>query len=164
MSKDDIARIVEQERRLAFDAFSETDAFEIGSELRARGVAHSMPIVIEIRFWDRLLFYTALQGSTFSNTEWVRRKINVVQMFHCSTYRKALEQQSADRLFNPDFGLDPADYVLAGGGFPLTVNGVGVVGAFAVSGLPQRDDHGLIVDVLAQRFGLDAASLALPLQ
>lgn len=162
MSNDDIARIIEQERALVFNRFDETEAFEIGSALRARGAAAKMPIVVEICLWDRLLFYSALQGSTFSNTEWARRKINVVKMFHCSTYRKALEQKPVDKLFNPQFGLDPADYVLAGGGFPLTVKDVGVIGAFAVSGLPQRDDHGLIVEVLAERLGVDAAALALP--
>ncbi len=100
-----------------------------------------MPIVIEIRFWDRLLFYAALPGSTSNNTEWVRRKLNVVKMFHKSTYRMVLEEQRPDRTFKPGAGLDIANYVLAGGGFPIRVKGVGVVGGIGVSGMPEREDH-----------------------
>ena len=55
-------------------------------------------------------------------------------------------------------------YVLAGGGFPVTVKGAGVIGVIAVSGLPEREDHGIIVEVLATYLGLDAAALALPAQ
>lgn len=159
MADDDIARILEQERALVFDHFDEATAFEIGSALRNAG--EGKPIVIDIRLWDRPLFYAALPGSTFSNTEWVRRKLNVVKMFHCSTYRKALEQKPDNKLFDPQFGLNPADYVLAGGGFPVTAKGAGVIGGIGVSGLPQRQDHGLIVEVLAERLGLDAKQLGL---
>ena len=58
-------------------------------------------------------------------------------------------------------GLDPADYVLAGGGFPVAVKGAGVIGAICVSGLPERQDHEVIVAALCKHFGLDAAALAL---
>lgn len=163
-AKEDIARIAEQERRLVFDAFDEARAFEIGSAIRERGLAGEMPIVIEIRFWDRLLFYAALPGSTSNNTEWVRRKLNVVKMFHRSTYRMVLEREPVNQLFKPDFGLDPADYVLAGGGFPINVTGVGVVGGIGVSGLPQRQDHAVIVEALCAHLGVEHEMLALPVE
>jgi uncharacterized protein (UPF0303 family) len=60
------ANIAEQEERLVRS--DEARAFEIGSLIRKRGLDESMSIVIEIRFWDRLLFYAALPGSTSSNT------------------------------------------------------------------------------------------------
>ncbi|MGC4026797.1 MAG: heme-degrading domain-containing protein [Mesorhizobium sp.] len=162
MSAADIAKISEQEAALVFDRFDEAAAYEIGTNLRARAIAEKMPIIIEIRFWDRLLFYAALPGSTASNTDWVRRKLNGVKMFQKSSYRMTLEQNSPNRLFKPDYGLNPADYVLAGGGFPIHVKDTGVVGAIGVSGLPQRQDHAVIVDALATYLKLDAAALALP--
>lgn len=162
MSAADIAKITEQEAALVFDRFDEAAAFEIGALMRERGLAEKLPIVIEVRFWDRLLFYAALPGSTGSNADWVRRKLNTVKMFQKSTYRLTLEHESTDRMFRPGFGLSASEYVLVGGGFPIRLKGVGVVGAIGVSGLPQRGDHELIVSVVAGFLGKDGAALALP--
>lgn len=160
----DIARIAKQEKRLAFSVFDEATAFTIGSALRERALAGNLPIVIQISVWDRLLFYAALPGSSSSNFDWVRRKINVVKMFQKSTYRMVLEQDSPDRAFKTGHGLPVTDYVLAGGGFPVMIKGVGAVGAFGVSGLPEREDHGLIVDALCDHLGIDRKVLALPVK
>jgi uncharacterized protein (UPF0303 family) len=158
----DIAAIAEQERQLAFTSFDEGTAFAIGSALRARAIRESLPIVIQVSLWDRLLFYAAAPGSTGANFDWVRRKLNVVKMFRASTYRMVLEQERPDRTFKPGHGLSPAEFVLAGGGFPITIKGIGPIGAFGVSGLPEREDHGVIVDALCDHLGLSRKSLALP--
>lgn len=157
----DITKIAEQEKALVFERFDEATAFEIGSALRQRALAEKLPIVIEIRTWDRLLFYAALPGSTASNNEWVRRKFNVVQMFRRSTYGMVLERNSPDKTFPVGWGLDIADYVLAGGAFPVNVEGAGVIGGIGVSGLPDRQDHELVVTVLCSHLGLDPAKFAL---
>jgi len=157
----DIAKIARQETTLVFPSFDEATAFAIGSTIRDRGLKERMPIVIDIRTFDRPLFYAALPGSTADNANWARRKRNVVQMFLKSTYRMVLEQQRPDRTFKPGAGIDSADYVLAGGGFPVTVKGAGVIGVIAVSGLPEREDHGIVVETLCAHLGLDARALAL---
>ena len=159
---DDIETIKRQEAALVFDRFDEAVAFEIGSAIRTRGLAENMPIVIDIRTFDRPLFYVALPGSNASNPDWARRKINVVRRFLRSTYRMVLEQQRPDRAFKIGEGLDITDYVLAGGGFPVTVKGAGVIGVIAVSGLPEREDHGVVVDALCDHLGIDKRGLALP--
>jgi uncharacterized protein (UPF0303 family) len=46
--------------------------------------------------------------------------------------------------------LDPDQYAAHGGAFPVIVKGVGVVGTVAVSGLPQAEDHDLLVGVLRE--------------
>lgn len=160
--EDDIARIKAQEAALVFDSFDETTAFAIGSLLRDRALAENLPIVIDIQLWDRPLFYAALPGSTGANPNWARRKRNVVRMFLASTYRLVLQQQRPDRTFKVGEGLSIEDYVLAGGGFPISVKGAGVIGVIAVSGLPERQDHGVVVDALCDHLGLSRAGLALP--
>lgn len=160
--RDDIETIARQEAVLELPAFDEAAAFAIGSAIRARGVAEAMPIVVDIRTFDRPLFYAALPGSTVNNTEWARRKINTVRMFLRSTYGLVLEKERPDRTFKPGDGLDPKDYVLAGGGFPIRVKGAGVIGVIAVSGLPERDDHAVVVQALCAHLGIDHAPLALP--
>lgn len=159
---DDIEAIRRQEAVLVFDRFDEAAAFEIGAAIRARALKENLPIIVDIRTFDRPLFYAAMPGSNASNPDWARRKINVVRRFLKSTYRMVLEQNRPDRTFKVGEGLDIADYVLAGGGFPVTVKGAGVVGVIAVSGLPERDDHGVVVDALCDYLGQDRAALALP--
>jgi uncharacterized protein (UPF0303 family) len=162
MSAGDIEKIKVQEAELAFAAFDEATAFEIGSALRARGLEENFPIIVDIQLWDRPLFYAALPGSTGSNADWARRKRNAVKMFQKSTYRMMLEQGGESALLGERYGLSASEYVLAGGGFPIRVNGAGVIGVIAVSGLPQRQDHGIIVDALCDHLGRDRATLALP--
>ena len=54
------------------------------------------------------------------------------------------------------------DYVMAGGGFPITVRGIGVVGSVTVSGLHERDDHEIGVAAICDYLGADRSLFALP--
>jgi uncharacterized protein (UPF0303 family) len=159
---EDLAKIVEQEQRLVFPSFDEHVAFAIGSGIRERALREELALVADLRLWDRPLFYMAMPGTTGDNPHWVRRKANTVQRLQKSTYRIVLEKSWEGDLFPPRRGLDPMVYVLAGGGFPIRVQGIGVVGAVTVSGLHERDDHEVAVTALCAQLGIDPASLALP--
>jgi uncharacterized protein (UPF0303 family) len=159
---DDIRMVKEQEKALILASFDEAAAFAIGSALRDRGLREGLGIVADVRTWGRPLFYAALPGSTGDNPDWVRRKVNVVQRMLKASYRVVLEKSFPEDYFPPRRGLDNQDYALAGGGFPIHVKGAGIIGAVTVSGLPDRDDHRLVVDALADYLGLDKTSLTLP--
>lgn len=159
--EDDLRKLVEQEAQLLFGAFNEDEAFRLGTRLRDMALKDRLPIIIDIRLWDRPLFYAALPGSSASNAEWARRKINSVRLYHKSSYRMFLEQGAGERIFPADFGHGAQDHAIAGGAFPIRVEGIGAIGVVAVSGLPQRDDHDLVVSALAAHFGVDHASIAL---
>jgi uncharacterized protein (UPF0303 family) len=152
---DELSSVVRQEAELVCERFGPDEAFAIGSRIRAHALAAKAAIVIDIVLWDRPLFYAALEGSTGSNPQWTRRKINVVKVFHKSSYRMALEQRRPDRLFPAGYGLDPADYVLAGGGFPIRLQSAGVIGAIGVSGMTEREDHQIIVNALREHLAQD---------
>ena len=77
-----------------------------------------MPIVVDIRTVGPPAVLLRAAGLDVGNSEWARRKINVVKMFHKSTYRMVLEQEREDRTFPVGEALPIEDYVLAGGGFP----------------------------------------------
>jgi uncharacterized protein (UPF0303 family) len=160
-AKRDIGKIVEQEKSLIFSAFDEEAAFMLGAVAREMAIAESLPVIVDIRLWDRPLFYGALPGTAAANFDWARRKINSVRAYQKSTYRMFLEQGGSSRVFPPDYGLDPADYAIAGGAFPIRVGKAGVIGAIAISGLPQRDDHNLVVRALCRHLRQDEAGLAL---
>ena len=50
--------------------------------------------------------------------------------------------------FNESTGLSELEYAAHGGGMPVFVAGVGVVGGFYASGLPEVDDHRFLVSCL----------------
>jgi uncharacterized protein (UPF0303 family) len=158
---DDIERLTLQEQRLRFRAFDETTAWQIGSKLRDMGEARKLPIVIDIRLTNRQLFYSALAGSTPDNPDWVRRKSNVVLRYLKCSYRMGRELALKDDTLDQDRGVSTLDFAPHGGSFPIHVEGAGIIGAITVSGLPQRDDHNLVVEVLATFLGQPLAELAL---
>ncbi len=158
--EDDIARVKRQETELVLPAFDEAVAYELGSAIRARALAEGLSLVVDIRTWDRQLFFSATPGTGADNAEWVRRKVNSVRRFQRASYRLVLERGEVP--FGPQSGADPADFVIAGGGFPIRVPGAGVVGAVTISGLPGRKDHGVVIDALCDHLGKARADYALP--
>ena len=157
---DDIGRVQRQENELVLPSFDEAIAFEIGSAIRSRALQDGLSLVVDLRTWDRQLFFSATPGTSADNAEWVRRKINSVRRFQRASYRLVLERGEAP--FPPQSGADPADFVIAGGGFPIRVTGAGIVGALTISGLPGRDDHGVAVDALCDHLGKSRSDYALP--
>ena len=157
---DDIALVKRQEAELVLRAFDEAVAFDLGSAIRARALAENLSLVVDVRTWDRQLFFAATPGTAADNSEWVRRKVNTVRRFQRASYRMVLERGEVP--FSAQSGADPADFVIAGGGFPIRVAGAGIIGAVTVSGLPGRKDHGVVVDALCDYLGRDRAAYALP--
>ena len=157
--ENDLAAIAEQERELHFSRFDEEAAWRLGSRLRDSATSRKLGIVIDVRRFGQALFYSALAGASPDNAEWVRRKSNLVARFHRSSYAIGLDMGAS--LFEK-YGLPVADYAAHGGGFPIRVHGVGVIGSVTVSGLPQRADHELVVEALCAELGKDYANLALP--
>ena len=157
---EDIALVKKQEQDLVLTEFNETVAFELGRAIRDRASSEGLSLVVDIRSWDRQMFFAATPGTSADNAEWVRRKVNTVRRFQRPTYRMVLERGEAP--FSPQSGADPADFVIAGGGFPIRVKGAGIVGCLPISGLPGRDDHGVAVAALCDHLGLDRATYALP--
>jgi uncharacterized protein (UPF0303 family) len=157
---EDIALVKKQEQDLVLAEFDEAVAFKLGSAIRDRALAEGLSLVVDIRSWDRQMFFAATSGTSADNTEWVRRKINTVRRFQRPSYRMVLERGEAP--FSPQAGADPADFVIAGGGFPIRVKGAGIVGCLTISGLPGRDDHGVAVAALCDHLGVDRAAYALP--
>lgn len=157
---DDIARIIEQEQKLVLTSLDENVAYAIGSSIRDRAFAEGFKLVVDVRTWDRQMFFAALPGTNPDNSEWVRRKINTVRRYQKASYRFVVERDG-DAVFPPVMAADPTDYVIAGGGFPLRVAGAGIIGAVTISGLPGREDHNVAVAALCDHLGIDRASLAL---
>ena len=161
---EDLALIARQEAELIFPTFDYDTAWQLGLTLRELALARKLSIVIDIRRFGQPhqpLFYAALAGTTPDSPRWVQRKSNVVARFHRSSYAIGLTLQQAGRAFAERYGLPDADYAAHGGSFPLHVASTGIVGSVTISGLPQRDDHNLVVEALCLMLARDHSSLQL---
>ncbi|HYO38882.1 MAG TPA: heme-degrading domain-containing protein [Nocardioidaceae bacterium] len=143
-----VAELAAQEQELRWRGFDEDDAWRLGTALVAAGRERRLPVAIDISRADHQLFHAALAGSSPDNDAWLARKARVVGRFHKSSLHVGQLCRDAGRTLEEMFLLPPGQYAAHGGAFPLTVVGVGVVGCVAVSGLPQLEDHALVVEVL----------------
>lgn len=142
------AQLAEQARELELPAFDVSEALNVGEI--ALSIAHQRTLRITIEIWvgDRLIFKAALPGTSEENDDWLRRKHNVVKQFDESTLAVRVRHEELSQDFYETTGLPEVDFAAHGGGWPIKVTGRGTVGFMGISGLPQVDDHKLIVECL----------------
>lgn len=157
----DLAKIALQEERLQFDAFTPDMAWQLGTRLKEAVKALGKSVAIDIQLVGQPLFFFAMPGTTPDNVDWIRRKRNVVHRYQRSSYAIGLEFQQKNTTLQ-ERGLDSRDHAPAGGCFPIRLRGTGFIGTITISGLPQREDHNVVVAVLCDWFGLPVSDLELP--
>ncbi|MFV0135789.1 heme-degrading domain-containing protein [Streptomyces sp. HMX87] len=140
-----------QERRLVLRSFTHDDAWALGSLLVELARERQAPVAIDIHRAGQQLFHAALPGSTPDNDAWITRKRRVVERYGSASYLVGARFRAKGTTFEESSRLDLDAYAAHGGSFPITVEGVGVIGAVTVSGLPQVQDHRLVVEAL-ERF------------
>lgn len=145
--KAELDRVIAQEQALELSRFSNADAWWLGCKLHQLAAERSAPVAIEIMRGTTTLFSAVLPGATADNQGWIRRKFATTSRFEQSSYAVHLKLRAGDNLF-ARFGLDFQTYAAAGGAVPIRIAGTGMVGAAAISGLPQLDDHELVVAAL----------------
>ncbi|MGV9271851.1 heme-degrading domain-containing protein [Streptomyces griseosporeus] len=149
-----IEELEAQERRLVFRQFTHDDAWALGSLLVGMARDRQAPVAVDIHRAGQQLFHAALPGSTPDNDAWIQRKRRVVERYGASSYLVGARFRAKGTTFEESSRLDPDVYAAHGGSFPLTVEGVGVIGAVTVSGLPQLQDHRFVVEALEEYLGL----------
>jgi uncharacterized protein (UPF0303 family) len=143
-----------QEEALVFERFTLETAWSLGTALRDTALARKAPVAIDISLHQRPLFHAALPGADISNADWARRKRNTVLALGTSTLAVGLKLKASGETLEQRYGLSARDHAAHGGGFPLVLAGLGCIGAITVSGLPQVEDHGLVVEVLQRALNL----------
>ncbi|MBK9676450.1 MAG: heme-degrading domain-containing protein [Betaproteobacteria bacterium] len=155
-------RMAEQQRLLVFPQFGHRTAWELGQRLKSAAEARNVAVSIEVRLGGHTVFSYTMPDASPANADWARRKCNTVELMHRSSYAVGRAAPRDGLTAIQRMGLDPRDYAEAGGGFPIAVAGSGCIGAVAVSGLPQREDHALVVEVLAELTGVPIEQVRLP--
>lgn len=140
----DIAALEAEFATLELPRFDEASALRLGQILVDLAQADRLPVVIDIRTADRVLFHAGLPGSAPLNDLWAQRKSNTALMFQLPSLLVAARNRAKNEALDRH-GLSGADYADSGGAVPIRVAGVGVVAVATVSGLPQVEDHKLVV-------------------
>ena len=142
------AQLRDQAAQLVFSSFDISQAVALGETALGLARKRSLPVTIEVWHTGRLVFKAALPGTSRDNDDWLRRKRNVVERLNMSTMAARVEFEEKGQEFIAGTGLPSADYAAHGGGWPIEVAGTGTVGFLGISGLPQVQDHELIVECL----------------
>lgn len=142
--------IQHQEKSLQFDVFNEEVALKLGLACIEEAEEMKVPVSVEITMNGSTLFYYRSEGTSEHNRDWLRRKTNAVNKLDMSSLQLYYYLIDANRQLKEDMYLDPMDYAACGGGFPIRIKGVGLVGSICFSALPHIEDHEFVVKVLSK--------------
>ena len=150
--------LLAQEAELQFQRFDNDTALGLGQALVAAAREAGLAVTVDICRGEQQLFHAALAGTAADNDAWIERKNRVVRRFGHSSFYVGLLLGLEGTSIEEKFLIDPTLYAAHGGAFPVMVRHVGMVGTVTVSGLPQAEDHRLVVTVLREFLGLHGAS------
>ncbi|PKN94412.1 MAG: hypothetical protein CVU44_04830 [Chloroflexi bacterium HGW-Chloroflexi-6] len=148
--EDVLTKLLQEEQELQFAKFNELTAWKLGSLLVELATDKGLAVTIDITRGEHQLFHASLPGTSADNDEWIKRKVRLVYRFgHSSFYMGQLLKSKGKRI--EDSYLIPENlYAPHGGCFPVIVKGTGMVGTVTVSGLPQEEDHKLVVQAIRE--------------
>jgi uncharacterized protein (UPF0303 family) len=142
------SQLLSEESELILPSLDHSNALEIGEIAKSLGQFKKLPIAVEVRLLDWMVYHASLPGSSIENKQWLDRKARVVRLKHHSTlYEWVTANEDKINWFEVN-NLPEIDYAIHGGGLPLITKNEGFVGALLISGLPHVDDHQLGVEVL----------------
>lgn len=146
---DDILRqLLQDEQELQFAKFNEETAWQLGSQLVEKCTREGLPVTIDITRGEHQLFHASLRGTSADNDEWVKRKVRLVYRFGHSSFYIGQMLKSKGKTIEAAYLLPENLYAPHGGCFPIIVKDTGMVGTITVSGLPQEEDHKLVVSAI----------------
>ncbi|CAG1011469.1 hypothetical protein ANAEL_04188 [Anaerolineales bacterium] len=146
--EDILEQLLREERELQFASFNEDSAWQLGSELVEKCAREGLPVTIDIMRGEHQLFHASLRGTSADNDEWVKRKVRLVYRFGHSSFYIGQLLKNKGKSIEEMFLIPESQYAPHGGCFPIIVKGTGMVGTITVSGLPQEEDHGLVVQTI----------------
>ena len=146
---DDILKqLLNEEQELQFTKFNEEDAWKLGSQLVEQARSRDLPVTVDITRGTHQLFHAALHGTSPDNDEWVKRKVRTVYRFGHSSFFIGQLLKSKSKSIEQSYLVSESEYAPHGGCFPIILKDTGIVGTITVSGLPQEEDHKLVVEAI----------------
>ena len=143
-------QLINEELILTLPSLDLAGALEIGEIAKSLGVERNLPIGIEVRLGEWIIYHASLPGSKPENDWWMSRKARTVMLKHHSTMyeRVSAEERGVD--WHKENNLFDETHAIHGGGLPLITKDDGFVGVLLISGLPQVEDHLVGIEVLTE--------------
>jgi uncharacterized protein (UPF0303 family) len=143
-------QLLKEERILTLPSLGINDALEIGEIAKSLGLVRNLPIAVEVRLADWIIYHASLPGSTPENDWWILRKARTVMLKqHSTMYERVSAEERGVDWYEENNLLDET-HAIHGGGLPLITKDDGLSGVLLISGLPQVEDHLLGVEVLTE--------------
>ena len=143
-----LEQLLQEEHELQFESFNESTAWQIGCQLVEWARNEKLPIAIDITCGTRQLFHASLPGASADNDEWIKRKVRLVYRFGHSSFYMGQRLKSKGKSIEESYLIPEREFAPHGGCFPVIVKDTGMVGTITVSGLPQEEDHKLVVQAI----------------
>jgi uncharacterized protein (UPF0303 family) len=144
------AELEREAKTLELASLTQAQALEIGSIANSIGLERKLPIAIEVRMKDWIVFHASLPGSTPDNDWWIGRKARAVNLTGRSTLHERVLAEENEIDWHKSQGVEEELYAIHGGGLALNVVGLGLTGILIVSGLEQVADHMLGVEIVTE--------------
>ncbi len=153
---EEVMKILElQEEILQFTHFTHADAWELGNMIVQEAKKREQNVAVSIRLNSGLIVFQYLfDGKTQMNEDWLQRKFHTVRDTESSSLFLYTKLAKTERTMQ-DVYMDEKIYANSGGGFPIRVEEVGVIGAVIVSGLNHVADHDLVIKCLSKYLHTD---------
>ena len=146
---DDILKqLLQEENELQFINFNESTAWQLGTQMVERAMRENLSITVDITRGQQQLFHASMPGTAADNDEWVKRKVRLVNRFGHSSFYMGQLLKHKGKTIEQSYLIPESEFAAHGGCFPIIVKGTGMVGTITVSGLPQEEDHKLVIQTL----------------
>ena len=144
-----------QEEILQFGHFTNEDAWALGNLIVAEARKRGLDTAVEIRLNNGYTVFKYAGNSTNLNNEaWMDKMYATVRRVEKSTMLLYSELKKSEETLE-DIGLDPREYSYMGGGFPIRVEEVGVIGAILVSNQNHFVNHDINVRAVSRYLHVD---------
>lgn len=140
--------IIEQEKKYQFEHFTQNDAMRLADIMMQEAKKCGGPACFAIYLNQCIVFQYLPEGTGPLNEKWMKRKIDTVMTLRWSTMHFWCWQEKYPGIQRTGELYPEGEIFPCGGGFPINVKSSGVVGAIAVSGLGDQQEHEFILECL----------------
>lgn len=148
--EDFLKELLDEEEELQFAGFNEITAWELGRQMVEYAMSEKISIAIDIRRGEHQIFHYSMPGTSLDNDEWIKRKVRLVNRFGHSSFYMGMLLRSKSKRIEESYLIPESEYAAHGGCFPILIKGTGMIGTITVSGLPQEEDHRIVVQSIRE--------------